>query len=224
MFAPILRGKLAGKRWIASSGGKIARVLLGTYEEEQTRLFEENIRPGMTVFDVGAHAGYYTLLSSALAGSTGRVFAFEPEPKNLFHLNRHVKLNGCENVTVVGTAVGEKSGFASFEYGTGTGTGHLSNGAKGNLIVPVINLDSFCREQNTVPGLIKMDIEGAELGALKGASGILAAHHPALVLSTHGPAIHKECCAFLRNLGYSLKPINAAGLDEATEVFCSISA
>ena len=97
----ILRGSLRGKQWLAESGGKVLRVLGGTYEPEQTRAFEELVKPGDTVLDVGAHVGYYTLLSSVLVGASGRVFAFEPNPRNYHYLDQHVYLNRCRNVTTV---------------------------------------------------------------------------------------------------------------------------
>ena len=72
---PILRGPLAGKKWLLASR---INFFLGTYEPEQTQAFQEIVRPGSVVYDVGAHYGYYTLLASVLAGPAGRVLAFEP--------------------------------------------------------------------------------------------------------------------------------------------------
>lgn len=128
LHVPILRGRLAGTRWLPAAGGKTLRVLLGTYEPEQTALFGRLTATGATVFDVGAHVGYYTLLASALVGPAGRVAAFEPDPDNLRFLRAHVEVNRRSNITVIGAAVGECTGEALFEAGTGSGTGHLAGG------------------------------------------------------------------------------------------------
>src|SRR5687768_5648057 len=80
---PFVVGPLRGNWWQLASGGKLARLLLGTYEPEQSGLFRTHIRPGDQVLDIGAAAGYYTLLSAKLVGTSGRVVSFEPDPNNL---------------------------------------------------------------------------------------------------------------------------------------------
>ena len=76
MHLPILAGPLRGRGWLPASRGKLARIFLGTYEPEQTRLFQEHVRPGDTVLDVGAHVGYYTVLSAVLAVASGALWLF----------------------------------------------------------------------------------------------------------------------------------------------------
>src|SRR5215471_5126199 len=77
---PILQGQLKGKWWIAGSNSH--GCWLGSYEFDKRRLFEQTIKPGATVFDIGANVGFYTLLSSVLVGSGGKVYTFEPVPSN----------------------------------------------------------------------------------------------------------------------------------------------
>src|SRR5712692_81229 len=122
---PILRGGLRGKWWFLGSRGKLLRVLLSTYEREQTALFRRAVRPGDVVFDIGAHAGYYTLLASALVGPTGKVFAFEPDTRNYRMLEKQIAINRCSNVVLSSSAVSDSNGVAQFARGTGSGTGHL---------------------------------------------------------------------------------------------------
>lgn len=81
LVVPILQGKLKGRKWVVGSSKH--GCWLGSYEYHKRRLFEQLIRPGDTVFDIGAHVGFYTLLASILTGPAGRVFAFEPLPRNL---------------------------------------------------------------------------------------------------------------------------------------------
>lgn len=100
MKLPILRGSLRGRWWLPAADDAALRVLLSTYRERQTALFRAMVRPGHTVLDVGAGAGYYTLLAAELAGVTGRVVAFEADERDAAYLKRHIVLNRCVNVTV----------------------------------------------------------------------------------------------------------------------------
>jgi FkbM family methyltransferase len=219
MRLPIVAGPLRGRWWLPQSRGKILRIIGGTYEPEQTRLFQQLIPAGATVFDIGAHIGYYTVLSSVLAGGSGRVWAFEPNPVNHAFLRRHVGLNHLDNVVVENAAVSDRNGTASFAFGTGSGTGRLA--ADGPLEVRTIRLDDFCREHDVRPGFMKIDVEGAELTVLRGAGEIIRLHHPVIFLSTHGAQIHSECLAWLRERGYTLRPVAGTDLASASEVLCT---
>ena len=73
---PILQGPLRGARWVVGSGTH--GCWLGTYELPKVELFAGTIQEGMTVFDIGAHAGYYSLIASRAVGGAGHVVAFEP--------------------------------------------------------------------------------------------------------------------------------------------------
>ncbi|MGH8164650.1 MAG: FkbM family methyltransferase, partial [Rhodanobacteraceae bacterium] len=86
-----------------------------SYEPFETSLLTSELRPGMTVVDVGANIGYYTLLFSKLAGDKGRVYAFEPEPQNFALLERNLTRNHRANVTIFNEAASDQSGH-SFLY------------------------------------------------------------------------------------------------------------
>ncbi|HEV8435127.1 MAG TPA: FkbM family methyltransferase, partial [Thermoanaerobaculia bacterium] len=94
----IKSGPLRGWRWITGSAPH--GCWLGTYERDSQRAFMDNVHEGDVVYDIGANAGFFTLLASTLAGPRGLVFAFEPLPRNVALLERHVSLNGCENVRI----------------------------------------------------------------------------------------------------------------------------
>ena len=220
IILPILRGRLKGKKWVLNAGGKIARLLLSTYEIEQTSCFEKMIKEGNTILDIGASIGYYTLLSSYLVGNKGKVFAFEPDPTNLFYLEKHITLNRLTNVTLIKSAVSDNNGFLYFEKGSGSGTGHISS--TGNVKVNTITLDEFIRNHQIIPDFIKIDVEGAEFQVLSGAKTILNEYHPTLFLSTHGKDIHQKCCLFLTNLNYQIQPLIGQDLENATELVCAI--
>ena len=121
---PILQGQLRGARWIVGSG--VHGCWLGFYESAKQREIAKRVRRGSDVFDVGAHVGFYTLLFSRLAGTQGRVAAFEPNRANLALLRRHLALNDVANVEVVQAAVTSRSGLTRFASGDSSYTGHTS--------------------------------------------------------------------------------------------------
>ena len=203
---PVLSGSLRGRRWIAGSG--VHACWLGTYEADKQRLFNRLVQPGMVVYDAGAHVGFYTLLAAQGAGTTGRVVAIEPSPRNQAFLQRHIALNGYrERVTVIAAAVAEQPGTLYFAAaGQHAYQGHLST--QGELAVEAITLDALVASgQVPPPDVIKMDVEGAELGALRGASAVLRQAQPVLLLATHSPELHQACCALLAEAGYTARTL-----------------
>jgi FkbM family methyltransferase len=219
MRLPIVAGPLRGRWWLPQSRGKILRILGGSYEPDQTRLFQQHIPSGATVFDVGAHVGYYTVLSAVLTGPRGRVCAFEPNPANHAFLQRHVALNRLDNVAIENAAVSDRNGTAAFSFGTGSGTGRLNN--SGTLQVRTLRLDDFCADHDLRPGFMKIDVEGAELDVLRGAADTVRECHPVIFLSTHGAQVHADCLGWLSERRYSLEPVSGSDLATATEVLCT---
>lgn len=216
---PILGGPLAGHWWIPASGGKIARVLFGTYEPEQTNLFSRYVLPGSRLLDIGAAHGYYSLLAAQLAGPGGAVVAFEPDPTNAAYFRKHVTCNGlAERIEVRQMALGDKHGKAKFGCGTGSGTGRLCD--EGTLEVQVAPLDDVGLGRCENPTHLKIDVEGGELAVLRGAMHLIAESRPIIFLSTHGPEVHRACVQLLRSWRYNCEPIVGTDLDTATEIVC----
>lgn len=205
MWLPILAGPMRGCRWLPGSGGKILRLLLGTYEPDQTSRVVQELSEGSVFYDVGAAVGYYTVLAAPRVGAAGRVLAFEPDPKNAAFLRRHVEINRFTNVVVRQSAVGDRDGTATFTCGSGTGTGHLSD--DGGAPVAICRLDSMVEEHGW-PTHMKIDVEGAELEVLRGAQGILKRARPVIFLSTHGEPVKQACEEHLRRLGYLTHPVS----------------
>jgi len=212
---PILRGKLKSKTWVFRAG--TPRYWLGIYESRKRTVFEKTVTKGSVVFDVGAHVGFYTLLASELVGPAGRVFAFEPSPRNLQYLTAHLELNDIANATVVKAAVSDRSGFSLFEKGMTPTKGRIASG--GGLRVKTVSLDeAISAGELPVPQYIKMDVEGGELLALRGVKSILASAHPTLFLSTHGPTIHRQCLDLLESVGYTLRPVVGTRLERTDQI------
>jgi FkbM family methyltransferase len=215
---PIFLGPLRGKRWMLAAGGKVTRIMLGSYEPQQTALFKRHIRPGDVLLDAGAAAGYYTLLGSYLVGARGMVISIEPDPRNVNYLRQHVSANRLENVTIHPCALGSQQGIARFARGSGTGTGHLSE--RGELEVEIRRLDDIVASQAVTPTHLKIDVEGAELQVLEGAMETLRRTRPTIFLSTHSNHLHQACCRLLTKMNYTLEPILCNDVESNGEVLC----
>jgi FkbM family methyltransferase len=200
----VLQGPLRGARWIV--GSSTAGCWLGSYELSKVRLFASTIQSGMTVFDIGAHAGYYTLIASKLVGGSGHVVAFEPAPRNLRYLRRHLSLNQVSNVSVLEVAVSDRAGVGRFDVGAESSLGRLD--PAGTLDVRTITLDELVtRGSVPTPHVLKLDIEGAESDALVGAAAILREVRPDIFLATHGSMVHDSCLSILSRSGYSVEAL-----------------
>lgn len=204
---PILTGPNRGLKWVVGAGNQ--SCWLGTYESGIAKSIAARVKPGMTVFDVGAHAGYYTLMLSRLVGPQGRVFAFEANPDNASKLRRHLQINRIENVELVEAAVSDRSGTAFFDvdagiakYGSiGAKYGYMGELAESGIPVRSVVLDDF-----PIPDLIKMDIEGAETRAFAGASRLLSAQKTAIFLALHEQTL-EEAPALLKRHHFALQPV-----------------
>lgn len=165
----------------------------GLYELDTHRRLKAYLRPGMRVVDCGANLGYFTLLAGRLVGPTGHVDAFEPDPANRARLEAHLGLNEMhDRVTVHAAAVSNQAGTCTLYHPTADGQNHgqaslyeaFVPGGQG-IDVPLVRLDQHL---SAVPDLIKMDIEGAELAALRGAEGLLKSDRPPAMIIEHNPA------------------------------------
>ncbi len=199
---PIFRGALKGAKWLIATR---SNFFFGTYEPEQTSLFAESVKPGAVVFDIGAHFGYYSVLSSRLAGPAGRVIAFEPSPANLKKLRRHLELNHCTNTQILELALSDKEGTARFETRVGSGVGHLSN--EGSIEVKVSTLDSIVAQLGVLPTVMKIDVEGAEMSVFDGGHDTLERARPTIFLSLHGEELKQEAYSRLRKMNYNIREI-----------------
>ena len=146
-------------------------MLLGTYEMDTVRTCKQLVRPGMTVVDIGAHVGYYTVLFSNLVGSTGQVLAFEPHPVNFEILGKNVKRRGLKNVRLFQKAVLDTD-RKTLLYCTPLSMGHSLSPEKchrGHLEVEGVCLDTFLKWNGVKRvDFIKMDVEGYEPEVLEG--------------------------------------------------------
>lgn len=208
LLLPVLSGLNKGARWRVGSSSH--GCWIGTYEARKVAFVARRISTGMTVYDVGANAGYYTLLLSRLVGPTGRVYAFEPLPANLVNLIDHVSLNHCSNTRIVSAAVSDQTGLAGFKIGVSNAVGQLSLSQE-TLMVPTVRMDdSIAVDHCAEPSVIKMDIEGAEAAALRGAASLLRGRKATWFIALHGAEAKRGCETVLRDFGYRLAALDGS--------------
>jgi FkbM family methyltransferase len=196
-----------GAWWLAWNDVVGKAVLKGSFDKAECDFLLRYLQPGMTVLDVGAHHGYYALLASLRVGDSGRVFAFEPSPRERKKLAWHISWNHRANVEILDTAMGARAGQAELFVAAGRETGCNSlrppavRGTPKKVSVPVDTLDDFLarRAINRVD-FIKMDVEGAELSVMQGAENLFS--------GTPRPVVLVEVCD-LRTAawGYAAKEI-----------------
>src|SRR2546422_9529096 len=178
--------------------------IYGGWERRLVRLMTGLISPGSLLYDVGANYGMHTLLFARRVGLSGRGYAFEPHPGVFSCLKEQLDLNGFRTVVPVCKAVCEESGTGFFDETEQRSTGHLTDPARGHLRVQTTSLDDLVFGGYAAPpDFIKIDIEGAESRALRGALNTLQQYHPALVIELHNPAEDKAVGDILANLRYS---------------------
>jgi len=152
-------------------------LLMDSYEEDSTRLFKEFIKQGMTVIDVGAHIGYYTLLAARGVGPSGRVYAFEPEVDNFRWLNKNIEMNGYLNVTTVAKAITDKTGSIKLWLATGSGSHSIypnQGSSQKKELIEATTIDDFLEAEGWPSiGVIKIDVEGAEKQVFTGMQRLL---------------------------------------------------
>jgi len=215
MVLPILQGSLRGRKWIVGAGEH--GYWLGSYEINKRKAFEREITPGAVVYDIGANVGYFSLLAAILAGEEGKVYAFEPLPRNVMFLRKHVELNQLDTIEVFEAAVSDHAGEASFDLGSSTAMGRLAD--TGKLKVQMVCLDELLSDgQLRPPDYMKVDVEGAEFIALSGARNLLAEYHPILFLDTHNREAHQETIRLLKDLGYHFDVLDGKQIEETKEL------
>ena len=165
----IVISKGVGRFTVRGRTDDLFHVLPGQ-EPAVEALVWECLREGDAFVDAGSNIGFYTILASRLVGSSGRVIACEMMPVTASILRSHVEMNGAANVAVFEGALAETGGEiveAFFPEGK-SGQSSLVRAGQGNsVMVQTLTLREVLADLSSVR-LMKMDLEGAELGALRG--------------------------------------------------------
>ena len=154
-------------------------LYLGLYEKEISKHILQLLKTSSNCFDIGANSGYYSLIFAK--HTKGKVLAVEPDTNSFATLKANFSQNPY-NISCLKSFVKSKSDNAS------------------------TTLDALM-EQYFIPDLIKMDIEGGELSALKGAQKLLSNHAPHIIIEVHSEDLDYTCQKYLKNFGYQPKRI-----------------
>jgi len=174
--------KIQGHKMFLDKHDSLDLSLNQEYGVLETKIIKDEIKSGDIVLDLGAHIGYYTLLFAKYVGSTGKVFAFEPEPSNFSLLKKNISENNYTNIIVEQKAVSDSNSKIDFWIGQdSSGANRIYKPEKTNTqkfkksSVDCIKLDDYFSNSEFFSKInfIKMDLEGAEYKALLGMHSLL---------------------------------------------------
>lgn len=191
----------------------------GEVDPNEFSFLAQVLKPGMIVIDAGANEGVYSVFCRSKVGPQGRVIAIEPSTRERLRIERNKSLNGFQDIEVLPVALSEQTGSVVLRLADDGHAGHNTLGRfaadwvrmKGEETVTSATLDGIAAAKRLGPvDLIKLDIEGAELRALRGAEKLLRRDHPALLMEvmeetlvTQG-ASAAELLDYVRQFGYAL--------------------
>lgn len=166
-----------------------ARILyyFNQYEPEILGFWEKIIKPGMTVFDIGANIGLYSLFLSSRIGKGGKIHAFEPVRKTYQKMIENIKLNGTEIIHLNNMAVGSLEGEVELVIDEDSAKSYTRKiDPQKNMThsesVPSTTIDSYCKRNNISKlDFMKIDVEGFEFDVLKGAQHTLQNNPPQMI-------------------------------------------
>jgi FkbM family methyltransferase len=220
-----------GKRMQARTFDRSLYLLMhrmGIMGAQERRILGSFIRAGMTVVDVGANLGLYSLAMADVAGPAGRVISFEPDPDLCSLLRTNCAANRAANIEAVQAALGRASDKMTLHRLTlNSGGNHLGSQNGGEIgrtvLVEVAAFDSLF--PGVRPDFIKVDVQGWELNVLRGMERTLAASDPVIFLEFWPEGLRRagnspgEMFSLVRDLGFRLYSCDGwAELDESSFV------
>jgi FkbM family methyltransferase len=172
-------------------------MAVGLYERDTDRLFAKLLRPGMHFVDGGANLGYFTCRAARLVGRSGRVDAFEPDPRNGKRLVENLDRNGLhDRVRVHPSALSDSAELLTFHrplsdstHNHGESGRFATDGPSEAFEVEAVRGDEAV---SGVPDVVKLDLEGGEPLALAGMTRWLEADRPPAVVLEHNPAADRR--------------------------------
>jgi len=216
----ILAGPLAGQR-IVTSWHDYPAAIAGYTERELLSWFAQNVEPGKTWLDVGAHYGYTAIALCRLVGPQGRVFAFEPMSRTAGHLAHTRCLNRLAQMTVLPFALGASSELSLMQLPVVRGMVDSTVQAGGwHETFLITSLDWFwpliCGGQERIDG-IKIDVQGMEVEVLQGMRDTLTKWKPRLVVEVHAGVDRSRLLDLIQAAHYSRKADPIEPMDGETE-------
>ena len=222
----IKKGILQGYKWKIEIPD--SRYLLGTYEVALSKYVKKAVSEGNRLIDIGANAGYFSLIAGKYGRADLKHVAVEPVPENIRLLKSHLSENDIQNVIIEPMAISDKEGEIEFSNSSNLAANtyktESSIFSEETIKVKTSSLDAFASKYQLDSNcLIKIDVEGAELDVLKGGASFLRKFHPELVLATHDnhiPGIKNACLEFLQKLGYRVETLEDEKIEGQEDFIC----
>ncbi len=216
-----LYGRRGLTRHLSGETVRVRPAFRALREDREPRVFaalRRFVRPGATVLDVGASFGEFAIVLARWCGPSGRVIAFEPTPVTSAALRDHLALNGLlDRVEVVDAAISDYVGTGTLHTIGRSGENTLNSAYFGTaatpLTVAVTTIDAHCDSTGITPDVIKLDVEGLEFHALRGAVSTLRRSRAPIVVELHpaswaGVGDDAEAGEqLIRELGYRAVPL-----------------
>jgi len=185
-------------------------MALGIYEYWKTKLFFNIVKEGMTIVDIGAHNGYFSLLFAKLMNDKGNVLSFEPDLNNCFWFRKSIQVNGRRCIKLFQYTLSDREGSVDFYRGKTSGMGSLflsSDTEEKVITVKTRKLDNVLKDEgiNKVD-LIKIDVQGADLLVLKGAERTLKRQNIKLAMDVDVKSLEErnQVFDFLGSCGFKM--------------------
>lgn len=232
-----MAGPLKGFLWSTSSSYE---YILGNYEDPKTQQqLLSWLKPGTVFYDIGSNVGFHALLAGRVI-STGRIYAFEPMPavRDIFeqHISLNKKMMNAGSIRVLPFAIADREKEVEFsndlhhrDGNTYIPGSYVFTGTQNKIKVQCHSIDGLISQGYEIPGIIKIDVEGAEYDVLLGAKNTLQQYHPHILLATHDchlQGVQKKCVQLLEELGYQVQHTGThnkhmAGLDDYIAIHTS---
>ena len=201
-----------------------------TYEPAVSEVFRSYLQPGMTVLDIGANIGWFSMLSASIVGHTGRVFSFEPGMSNTRFLVLNKTANAFDQITLIHAAASDR--IENLAYSSSLSNGFVTDlqAAEPEVILSAdivfaVPVDLIVPQDLPVH-LIKVDVEGWEMKALHGAARVIKQWKPRIVAEFTPPALlgssgvsGEEFLDYFKQHGYGFQVIQGSSpLDCGTDI------
>jgi len=160
------------------------------YEKSTVNLIKEQFKKGMNVINVGANVGYLTLFSARAVGSEGKVFAFEPHPKNVEFLKKNVSINNYDNIQVIQKAVSDKTGKTTLLDNISSvwhSLGSKERSGFRRIEIETTTIDDFLQENKTKIDFLIVDAEGSETNIIQGMKNTIAENPNLKIIAEYNP-------------------------------------
>jgi FkbM family methyltransferase len=200
-------------------GESCAELGLGTYELPIQNIFSQYLHQGDVFYDIGANVGFFSIIAARLVGNTGKVYAFEPGQGNANSIRHNARLNNFSQIEVIAKAVSDTPGegellLAKYSGGHALATADAPPDLAGKVTVELVTIDDLiAQNQIKPPNFVKVDIEGAELDALKGMTETIKQYKPIIIYEIDdGDRVayqrkYQELESFLQSLGYQVNGV-----------------